>query len=297
MNSQPLIINTPDEYANLYPLPPLLSSFQTQWQRIVLVHMHQHKHELPEVNIPWHGIAIFTTPGISERKIGDITKVDSIVPGDTMVVPANEWHSTRWQSEANIIVIGLENSLFTEAGDDAIQFTHSKLLPKFPSADPLVYQIGLSLKSVLERDPIGSRLYAETAAAMLTVHLLQHYSHRRLEFTNHSDGFPRSTLHRVIDYIQANLDRDLGLADLAKIANFSPHYFTRLFKQSTGFTPHQFVIRCRVNRAKNLLIGGKDSIADIAQQVGFANQAHLNVHLKRLLGITPNMIIKQSKNL
>jgi AraC family transcriptional regulator len=297
MKSPPPIINTPSEYANLYPRPPLLSSFQTQWQRIAMVHLHQDKHELPEVNIPWHGIAIFTTPGISERKIGDITKVDSIVPGDTMVVPANEWHSTRWQSEANIIVIGLENSLFTEAIDDAVQFTHSKLVPKFPSADPLVYQLGLSLKSVLERDPIGSRLYAETAAAMLTVHLLQHYSHRRLEFKDYLDGLPRSTLYRVIDYIQANLDRDLGLADLAKIANLSPHYFTRLFKQSTGFTPHQFVIRCRVKRAKTLLLKGKDSIADIAQQVGFANQAHLNVHLKRLMGITPTMILKQRTNL
>jgi AraC family transcriptional regulator len=101
----------------------------------------------------------------------------------------------------------------------------------------------------------------------------------------------------VFDYIQANLDRDLGLTDLAKIAHLSPHYFTRLFKQSTGFTPHQFVIKCRVERAKVLLGKGQDSIADIAQQVGFANQAHLNVHLKRLLGITPNTIFQQRTNL
>ena len=70
------------------------------------------------------------------------------------------------------------------------------------------------------------------------------------------------------------------LAYLAAIAHLSPHYFTRLLKQPTRLTPHQFVIRCRVERAKTLLLAGKDAIAEIAQQVGFANQARLNVHIK-----------------
>jgi AraC family transcriptional regulator len=296
MKSTLSTIQTPIEYSDLYPCPPLLSSFHTQWQRIVMIHTHQNSHELPEVDIPWHGIAIFTTAGISERKIDGITKLDSIVPRDIMVVPANVRHSTRWQSEANIIVIGLENSLFTEASDDSLQFVQPKLLPQFPRSDPLVYQLGLSLKSVLERDPVGSRLYAETLAAMLTVHLLQHYSDQRLELKDYPDGLPRSTLCRIIDYIRENLDRDLGLTDLAKIANLSPHYFSRLFKQSTGFTPHQFVVQCRVKQAKNLLLKGKDSIAEIAQQVGFANQAHLNVQIKKILGVTPTMILRQRKN-
>jgi AraC family transcriptional regulator len=297
MTPQLPIIQTPSEYANLYPRPPVLSSFTTQWQRVWMGYTHQNKYELPEVNVPWHGIALFTTAGVSERKIDGITQVVSNAPGDMIVVPANVSHCTLWQSAANVIVIGLDPALFTETIDDTVQFTQPKLLPKFPTADPLVYQLGLSLKSVLERDPLGSRLYAETAASMLAVHLLQHYSHRPLEYKCYPDGLPRSTLSKVIDYMQIHLDRNLGLTELAKIANLSPHYFTRLFKQSTGLTPHQFVIRCRVERAKSLLIKGKDSIADIAQQAGFANQAHLNMHLKRLLGITPNMILKQRTNL
>jgi len=169
-------------------------------------------------------------------------------------------------------------------------------VPQAPIRDALVCQLGLALKTVLEHDPISGRLYAEAAATMLAVHLLQHYGQRKLEFRDYTDGLPRSVLRQVIDYIQANLEQELGLADLATIANLSPHYFTRLFKQSTGFTPHQFVIRCRVERAKTLLLNSQSSIAEVAQQVGFANQAHLNVQIKRLLGVTPKTILKQRKN-
>jgi AraC family transcriptional regulator len=63
-----------------------------------------------------------------------------------------------------------------------------------------------------------------------------------------------------------------------------------LFKQSTGLTPHQYVIQCRVERAKQLLLQGELTIADIAYRVGFANQSHLNRHFKRLFGVTPKAI-------
>ncbi|MGB6016783.1 MAG: helix-turn-helix transcriptional regulator, partial [Nodosilinea sp.] len=70
-------------------------------------------------------------------------------------------------------------------------------------------------------------------------------------------------------------------------AGMSAHYFSQLFKQSTGFAPHQYVIRCRVERAKTLLAQPHTPIADIAYQVGFAHQSHLNRHFKRLVGVTP----------
>ncbi|WP_293329827.1 helix-turn-helix domain-containing protein [Microcoleus sp. CAWBG58] len=294
---QPSIARSPREYVSLFPRPPHLTSFTTQWQGISVITMQQSPYELPEVCIPLDGVGIFTSSNLSERSIDGISKSESTNVGDIVVVPANIGHSVRWFTEGEMIVIGLDTSLVARAIDDAAYFTQTELLPHFSTPDPLVYQLGLSLKSVLEQDPAGSRLYAETAAAMLSVHLLQKYGKRKLEFKDYTDGLPRSILRQVIEYIEANLGGELGLADLAAIANLSPHYFTRLFKQSTGFTPHQFVIRCRVERAKILLLAGKESIAEIAQQVGFANQAHLSVHIKRLLGITPKMILEHRKNL
>jgi AraC family transcriptional regulator len=212
-----------------------------------------------------------------------------------MLVPANVGQGAQWTTEFEMIAIELSPTLFAQAIDDATNFSSVELVPQFAKSDPLLYQLGLSLKTVLEQNPTGSRLYAETTAAMLSVHLLQHYGQRKPDFKDYADGLPRSTLCRVIEYIHAHLDQELGLAELAAVSHLSSHYFTRLFKQSTGLTPHQFVIRRRVERAKALLLAGEDSIAEIAQQVGFANQAHLNVHIKRLLGITPKMILEQRR--
>ena len=261
-----------------------------------MAYMSQPSHKTPEVFTPWHRLAIYTTPAISKRTLDGQSTTESIKAGDIVVVPINVSYTSDWMGGEGMIQIGLNSSLFAYTSDDAINLRQTKLVPQFATPDPVVYQLGLSLKTILEQDPTGSRLYVETTAAMLAVHLLQHYGQQRLEFRNYSDGLPRSILRQVLDYIQTNLSLDLGLAELAAIAYLSPHYFMRLFKQSTGLTPHQFVIRCRVERAKTLLLNGNGSISDIAQQVGFANQAHLNVHIKRSLGVTPKMILKQRKN-
>jgi AraC family transcriptional regulator len=67
----------------------------------------------------------------------------------------------------------------------------------------------------------------------------------------------------------------------------SPHYFSMLFKQTTGITPHQYVIRCRIERAKYLMAQTKLPLAEIAIQVGFVDQSHLHRHFKRCVGVTP----------
>lgn len=107
---------------------------------------------------------------------------------------------------------------------------------------------------------------------------------------------PKHKLHQATEYINDSLDQDLNLADLAAIVQMSPFHFARLFKQSTGLAPHQFVIRCRVERAKELLMRGEMAIADIAAEVGFANQSHLNRHFKRIVGFTPKVVLGSSKN-
>ncbi|NJS10840.1 MAG: helix-turn-helix transcriptional regulator, partial [Microcoleus sp. CSU_2_2] len=72
----------------------------------------------------------------------------------------------------------------------------------------------------------------------------------------------------------------------------SSYHFCRLFKQSTGFSPHQYVIQQRVERAKQLLRQGQMSIGEIAIACGFSHQSHFNRHFKRLTGVTPKTWIE-----
>jgi AraC family transcriptional regulator len=168
------------------------------------------------------------------------------------------------------------------------------LLPCFQTPDPLIYQIGLALKAELEAEGAGSRLYAETMANALVVHLLKHYSVAKPTVRGYLGGLSKPALKQIIDYIIDRLDCNLSLAELAAIAQMSPTYFASLFKQSTGLAPHQYVIHRRIERAKQLLLQSELSIAQIANRVGFANSGHFNRHFKKLVGVTPKTIRQRS---
>jgi transcriptional regulator GlxA family with amidase domain len=108
------------------------------------------------------------------------------------------------------------------------------------------------------------------------------------EFKN--KGLTRTQLQQVLDYIHTHLDQDLSLAELAETLNLSPTHFATAFKQSIEVSPHQYVIQQRVERAKLMLSKTDLAIADIALQVGFSSQSHLNQQFKRLTGMTPKQV-------
>jgi AraC family transcriptional regulator len=109
-----------------------------------------------------------------------------------------------------------------------------------------------------------------------------------LEFKNR--GLTRTQLQQVLDYIHTHLDRDLSLTELAEVINISPTYFASTFKQAIDISPHQYVIQQRVEQAKLMLSKTDLAIADIALQVGFSSQSHLNQQFKRLTGMTPKQV-------
>ena len=89
----------------------------------------------------------------------------------------------------------------------------------------------------------------------------------------------------MCDYIEANLDRDLSLAELANIAGFSASHFKPLFRHAMGLPVHRYVVECRVERARQLLLRGDRSMGDIAIEAGFTHQSHMARCLRRVLGI------------
>ena len=109
-----------------------------------------------------------------------------------------------------------------------------------------------------------------------------------------ADKLARSELHHAVEYIHDNLGNDLSLRKIANAAGISTNYFASLFKQTTGQSPHQYVIRQRIEKAKPLLRRSDLSIGEIALQVGFYDSSHLTRHFKRLTGLTPRTLRKGS---
>jgi len=100
-------------------------------------------------------------------------------------------------------------------------------------------------------------------------------------------GLPPRRLQRVFAHVRENIAQELAVAELAQVVGMSQYYFSKLFKLSTGTTPHQYVMRQRVERAQELLREGRTPLAEIATHAGFETQSHFTSVFRRLTGITP----------
>ncbi|AVO46046.1 AraC family transcriptional regulator [Phreatobacter cathodiphilus] len=99
-------------------------------------------------------------------------------------------------------------------------------------------------------------------------------------------GEEAGPVHRVRDLIEARYAEDLSLAELAAVAGFSRDHLIRVFRRSVGITPHAYVVDVRVRRAQDRLRAGR-APAEVAAEVGFADQAHLTRAFKARIGVAP----------
>jgi RpiB/LacA/LacB family sugar-phosphate isomerase len=100
-------------------------------------------------------------------------------------------------------------------------------------------------------------------------------------------GLPPRRLQRVLSHVRENIEKDLAVGEMAEVVGMSQYYFSKLFKMSTGTTPHQYVMRQRVERAQELLRESQLALVEVATQVGFETQSHFTSVFRRLVGITP----------
>jgi AraC family transcriptional regulator len=156
--------------------------------------------------------------------------------------------------------------------------------------DPLLASIATAIETELRTPTYAGRLLAETLASSLAARLVQsHVSPSQVQafqrFTQ--EGLDRRRLSRVLDYVEANLEGDLTLDDLASIACLSRFHFARAFKAATGYSPHQYVSAKRLERAKALLMRGDQSLVDIALALNFSCQANFTRAFRQVTGQTP----------
>lgn len=111
-----------------------------------------------------------------------------------------------------------------------------------------------------------------------------------------SGGLAPWQLRRTIEYLEADSSQDVSLLTLAELSGLSQSQFARAFRDSTGVPPYQWVLQTRIRRAQKLLDKGSGSIADVAIEVGFADQSHFTKAFKRLTGSTPKHWQRDRKN-
>lgn len=221
---------------------------------------------------------------------------DRFRDGDICLTPAATPVSVRLHEACEVLHLYLEPALMAQLTVEVADIDSLELIPQFKLDDSLIYQIGIALKAKLEFNGLCDRLYTESMAMAISAHPIHYYSTQNLKIRSYSDGLSQARLQRAMEYIHEHLAQNPSVTEIAQMLQMSPYYFSHLFKQSTGITPHQYLLKCRIEQAKQLLKTTNLSIASIAIQVGFVDQSHLARHFKRQVGFLPNKFRTYGKN-
>lgn len=208
--------------------------------------------------------------------------------GQFCVVPAGS--STRWtlSQPARSLLLRLNPALLREAADAMHLDAAAELAPSIHIRDPHVERIGWMMQAEAEEAYPGGRLFADSLAAALAARLFALQTRRTAPIERRA--LPAWRLRRVIEYIEAHLDAELTLAELATVAGFSLSHFKAMFKQATGVPVHRFVLERRVERARLCLLEGRANVTQIALETGFAHPSHLARCMRRVLGVSPSQV-------
>lgn len=287
-----------DTGSQLFPGSSLLSSHEAGWENITLEHHFvSQAWETPNVKYAQHTIILHLNAQTNlERKIGDRRLDYQMSIGDIAIVPANISHYAVNKSECEGLFLGLDTQFVSQIAYEAIDPDNIELVPTFIKSDPLIYHLGLALKSELKTNRFGSRPYLESLSTALAAHIVEKYSTRKTKLNRYDDGLSQYLLRRAFDYINDRLHlSSLKIAEVAAVVNISPFYFSRLFRQSTGLSPHRYITQRRLEVAKHLLKTTNLPIIEITAEVGFNSQSHFITLFKKHVGITPLKYRKELK--
>jgi AraC-like DNA-binding protein len=155
------------------------------------------------------------------------------------------------------------------------------------NGDTVMYGLALSLLPALENPASTSALFLDSIALAFHAHVIHAYG----GVLGHGDcalaGLAPWQLRRAHAFIEAHLDGNPSIADLARECRLSASHFARAFRQATGMPPHRWLTKRRIERAKGLLLEGGLDLAQIALACGFVDQSHLTRVFARHEGHSP----------
>jgi AraC family transcriptional regulator len=155
--------------------------------------------------------------------------------------------------------------------------------------DPVVFHLGKALLPSLEKPHHTSKIFQDHVLHALNCHFVCAYGGVKKSAPQFRGGLSSRQMRRATELLEAHLDGNITLQEVAAACELSVSHFARAFRQTFHRPPHKWLTERRVDRARDLMTNSRLSIADIATRCGFADQSALNRSFKRIYGITPGI--------
>jgi len=272
--------------------PVLSSAERPGWNR-VLVEFHRTGEWEGEKRLPHHLVSLVLRPSprVSTRLEGGRMHTEPSAPGHIFVIPAGCNHWASWKRGTDFISAYLApEALAGAVSDEGLDAPGLELAHRAHVYDPELAAILLTMQGQLNGPHAEDRLFIDTLGVQLAVQLARQHGTAPLCLRSYRHGLSRAKMTVVLDYMNAHLSQNIELGELANLVELSKFHFLRLFRTACGVTPHDYLVRRRVEVATNILLHEDASLADVAYRLGFADQSHFTRHFRRITGASPGRL-------
>lgn len=239
-------------------------------------------------------------PVAVERLEGDKTKRRVVPAGGIHLVPGGMSFGFRLFEQLDTLHVYIRRTVIEEiAAEMAVgDPTNIDIDGNFVESDVQMKNLLSAVMFALEDGDYATALYVDCLSRAVASRLVRNYSNARLR---QASPFSSSTIGGVIvkeaiAYMQDNLDRSIGLDDIAAVINRSPSHFARQFRNEMGVPPYQYLVNLRLDKAQTLLRETRISVAEVAFECGFTHQEHLTRLFRRRFHTTPAAYRKSCQN-
>jgi AraC family transcriptional regulator len=252
--------------------------------RVMPGRMLEHTNTFHEVNVAISG-------GLTTTKVSATGTVVSTKGGrgNICITPAGQPVSAAWEKQLDNLGFFIDPDLVKRTAVENGLDDNFEMAEVYKTSDPLIQQLGLTLLDESDSPTPSGQMFTDSLIQTLTLHLLTNYGTSAPTKQIVSGGLSGHKLRRVKVFILENLDADLGLAEIAAVADLSQFHFARAFRKSTGSTPQQFLMQQRIERAKELLAKDELPIVEVSLRTGFKNQSHFTSLFRKFTRLTPKM--------
>jgi AraC family transcriptional regulator len=221
-------------------------------------------------------------------KDGAVARIP-VADGQAVFCPRKEWHNISWDERISVLSIRIPDSAVMEAARERLRDGSLEVVPRQVVTDDRLSHLLFALEAERARGYSAGKLFVDCIEIALANLLLTSFNTVVPRSIPRKGGMAPRVLRRVVEFMHANIDKQIGLKDLADCAGLSLSHFSFQFRASTNQSPHQYMLRLRVERSKELLADSRLSVLDVGLEVGFSNQRHFATVFRNSVGVPPSV--------
>lgn len=233
-------------------------------------------------------VGVSTLPGHSRRIFHAHHATTHVFQHDTVYIRGlAEDYKADLEGPFDFLLLELSRASLEAIAQEADMPTVSALETITAQPDPVLANLARALIPALEHPEEASTLFVDQLTAAIGTHVVQQYGDRSLAKTSKPRRLSRLQENTAKSMILGNLQGAVSVGELAQACNLSRGYFIHAFRETTGMTPYQWLLRERISRARTLLLESNASLSEVAIARGFSDQSHFTRVFSTVVGVTP----------